>query len=277
MAFKKLRNRVYLAISPLLLLLVGLVIWALFLLNTLGLIFDEVSDRNYRFSHRLDEATLAASELQISLNLMVLGQHDFAAQTLDVALGNYTAALEDIDGYAIGWSGDELAELGPLSIALSSHINDILRNPQAAGEAGGGGGAEPDMELLRLRPEIGEDRVEVEIGFGPPPAPLQALLEEMLQAEVGHLAGAGEQQVRLAQVAVDLPGDVDRRGGRRGGGMAGGDGAKAGHRRAERPGSWRVWTTLVRTKLIIYSLRIDMGQGQSPLKLSKVNSGDRLL
>ncbi len=92
---KKLRNRFYLALLPLQLLLVGLIVWTIFLLNNLEGLVKSTEESQKLLGNAVDQAMVSLHEIKLQVQLMDAPDKE-ATQAMQRAWDVYEDALETI-------------------------------------------------------------------------------------------------------------------------------------------------------------------------------------
>lgn len=94
---KKLRNRIYLSLLPLQLLLVGLAVWTFFLLSHLDALVDQTRTSQLELGESMEEAMIQLHELEILINLAGKSQKATLREDIIEAQNRYLASFAKIE------------------------------------------------------------------------------------------------------------------------------------------------------------------------------------
>lgn len=125
----KLRNRFYIALLPLQALLVGLAVYAFFLLANLGVLFDQAKVRHDVMAKSIDQAVLHVHELDLAANLLLGTDSALLREEINESSVAYFAVAKKILADQFTVSKRELNEYTALNQRLEKRIQGISTTP----------------------------------------------------------------------------------------------------------------------------------------------------
>jgi len=125
---KKLRNRLYIALLPLQILLVGLAVWTFFLLFNLGALVSDARTSHEEYAQSLEDAMMRLHELQLLVDMTAELDGKTLRDDIDEVRGEYQMAFDQVYTLAQKRSSVDWSEVVAQNTELNAALDLLQRN-----------------------------------------------------------------------------------------------------------------------------------------------------